>query len=119
MRLSNDLRAELRRFAFYLANRTLCSEVLRGVEYSPICSNALALEQTVAIYANVLYLDALPNPKTGNSNCHLDHPYGAMPQRPSGERKEAPRYNSQMVGDSEVIPRLLLGKAGPKSREVD
>lgn len=57
MRLSNDLRAELRLFAFYLANRTLCLEVLRGLDYSPIFSEASALEQAVAIYANVLILD--------------------------------------------------------------
>jgi hypothetical protein len=57
MRLSNELRAELRFFAFYLANRTLCLEVLRGVDYSPIFSEASALEQAIAIYANVLDLD--------------------------------------------------------------
>lgn len=57
MRLSNELRSELRFFAFYLVNRTLCLEVLRGVDYSPIFSEASALEQAVAIYANVLDLD--------------------------------------------------------------
>jgi hypothetical protein len=59
MRLSNDIRAELRLFAFYLANRTLCLEVLRGVDYSPIFSEPSALEQAVAIYANVLDLDEM------------------------------------------------------------
>jgi hypothetical protein len=57
MRLSHDLRAELRLFAFYLANRTLCLEVLRGVDYSPIFSEPSALEQAIAVYANVLDLD--------------------------------------------------------------
>jgi hypothetical protein len=57
MRLSNELRGELRFFAFYLANRTLCLDVLRGVDYSSIFSEASALEQAIAIYANVLDLD--------------------------------------------------------------
>jgi hypothetical protein len=49
----------LRLFAFYLANRTLCLEVLRGVDYSPIFSEASALEQAIAIYVNVLDLDEM------------------------------------------------------------
>lgn len=61
MQLSKRLRAELRLFAFYLANRTLCLEVLRGVDYTSIFSEASALEQVIAIYANVLDLD-----ETGN-----------------------------------------------------
>ena len=57
MHLSNELRAELRLFAFYLANRTLCLELLRGIDYSAIFLEASELEQAVAIYANVLDLD--------------------------------------------------------------
>jgi hypothetical protein len=57
MQLSKHLRAELRLFAFYLANRTLNMEVLRGIDYSPIFSEASAMEQVFAIYANVLDID--------------------------------------------------------------
>ena len=59
MQLSNDLRAESRLFAFFLANRTLCVEILRGADYSPIFSETSALEQTIVFYANVLDLDAM------------------------------------------------------------
>ncbi|MGB2901794.1 MAG: hypothetical protein WBB89_21235 [Candidatus Acidiferrum sp.] len=57
MKLSGNVRGQMRLFGFYLANRTLDLSVLRGIDYSPIFSEASALEQTVAIFVNVLDLD--------------------------------------------------------------
>jgi hypothetical protein len=58
LKLSEDVRSELRFFAFYLANGTLHSDILPGTQnYSSILSEASALEQIFAIWANVLELD--------------------------------------------------------------
>jgi hypothetical protein len=56
--LSLALRSELRFFAFYLANRTLCLAVLDGIDYEALFNEPSALEQAMAIYANVLEIDA-------------------------------------------------------------
>ena len=59
MRLGNDVRAELRLFAFYLANRSLDLSILPAtVDYSAIFEEASALEMAFAIWANVISLDA-------------------------------------------------------------
>ncbi|WP_431772320.1 DUF7677 family protein [Streptomyces cucumeris] len=56
--LPADVRASLRFFAFYLANGTLDTELLDGVDYRPaLFRYGSALEQVFAIYGNVLEVD--------------------------------------------------------------
>jgi hypothetical protein len=55
LKISETVRAELRLFAFFLANRSLDAEFLPAtVDYSDIFSEASALEQVFAIWANVI-----------------------------------------------------------------
>ena len=58
LKISESVRAELRLFAFFLANRTLDAECLpASVGYSDIFSEASSLEQVFAIWANVIEID--------------------------------------------------------------
>jgi hypothetical protein len=57
-KLSEDLRAYLRLFAFYLANGTVDWELLgEEWDYSSLFANPSDLEQVFAIWSNVLELD--------------------------------------------------------------
>ena len=56
--LATQFRGDLRFFAFFLANGTVDAEVLPvGTDYSVIFREPSALEQTFAIWSNVLELD--------------------------------------------------------------
>ena len=55
--LSHSFSGELRLFSYYLANGTLALPLLKGVDYSCIFQEPSALEQTYAIFANVIELD--------------------------------------------------------------
>lgn len=58
MKINEDVRASLRLFAFYLANRTLDPIVLPAtIDYSCIFAEPSALEQAFAIWANVIDFD--------------------------------------------------------------
>ncbi|MBL9013013.1 MAG: hypothetical protein JNL83_02490 [Myxococcales bacterium] len=57
-RLSHSTSGAIRLFSFWLANRTVGLPLLDGVDYSCIFEEPSALEQTYAIFANVLELDA-------------------------------------------------------------
>ena len=68
-KLSHDISAELRLFAFYLANGTLCLEILDGIDYSDVFGQPSALEMIFAIFANTLEIDE--NGKVLNAaHCH-------------------------------------------------
>lgn len=56
-RLSNSVSHAIRMFAFWLANGTVGLPILQGIDYACIFSEPSALEQTFAIFANVLELD--------------------------------------------------------------
>jgi hypothetical protein len=56
-RLSHDVSAQLRLFAFFLSNGTLCMEVLGDIDYSEILHEPSALEMIFAIFANTLEVD--------------------------------------------------------------
>jgi hypothetical protein len=56
-KLSEDVRAEMRLFAYYLANRTLDLSVLEGHEYGDLFEDPSALEQAVAIWSNVVEMN--------------------------------------------------------------
>jgi hypothetical protein len=56
-KLSKPLCGTLRTFAFWLANRSLGSPLLDGVDYSAIFHEPSALEATFAIFANVIEVD--------------------------------------------------------------
>ena len=56
--LPEDVRAAYRFFGFYLANGTLCLDLLDGIDYRPaLMSYGSALEQVMAIFSNVLDVD--------------------------------------------------------------
>ena len=58
MKISSDLRSQLRFFAYFLVNRTLDLEILpRHFDYSAIFQEPSALEQAIAIWTNVVDLD--------------------------------------------------------------
>ena len=58
-KMTKDLRADLRLFAFYLANGTIDCELLPpGTDYSAVLQEPSALEQVFAIWGNVLDMDA-------------------------------------------------------------
>jgi hypothetical protein len=53
-----DVRSAIRFFAFYVANGTLDLDLLDGIDYkSPLMASGSALEQTFAVFANVLEVD--------------------------------------------------------------
>lgn len=56
-KLSHDVSAELRLFAFYLSNGTLCFDLLGNIEYSDIFHEPSAMEMIFAIFANTLEID--------------------------------------------------------------
>ncbi|MBR7838862.1 hypothetical protein KDL01_36685 [Actinospica durhamensis] len=57
-RLSEDVRASLRFFAFYLANGTLDMDLLENIDYRPaLMQYGSTLEMVFTIYTNVLEID--------------------------------------------------------------
>lgn len=56
-KLSHDVSAQLRLFAFFLSNGTLCLDVLKSIDYSEILHEPSALEMIFAIFANTLEID--------------------------------------------------------------
>ena len=61
--LSSGASGALRTFAFWIANGTLGLPLLEGIDYWPeMRKSPSLLEQTVAIFANVLTLDEEGNP---------------------------------------------------------
>ena len=56
-RLTHSTSGAIRLFSFWLANRTVGLPLLEGVDYSCIFEEPSALEQTYAIFVNVLELD--------------------------------------------------------------
>jgi hypothetical protein len=56
-RLSHEVSAQLRFFAFFLSNSTLCLEVLGDIDYSEILHEPSALEMIFAIFANTLEIN--------------------------------------------------------------
>jgi len=57
-KLSESVRADLRLFAFYLANSTVDWDILGdGYDYDSIFENSSDFEQIFAIWGNVLELD--------------------------------------------------------------
>lgn len=57
MKLSNSFSGALRTFSFWLANGTIGLTLLERIDYSCIFSEPSALEQTYAIFANVIEMD--------------------------------------------------------------
>ena len=57
-RLHTSVSGAVRFFAFYLANRTLCLEVLDGIDYTPVFHEPSSLEQVLAIFMNCIEVDA-------------------------------------------------------------
>ena len=57
-KLSHSTSGAIRQFSFWVANRTVGLPLLEGVDYGCIFEEPSALEQTYAIFANVLELDA-------------------------------------------------------------
>jgi len=56
-KLSHATSGAIRLFSFWLANRTVGLPLLEGIDYGCIFEEPSALEQTYAIFANVLELD--------------------------------------------------------------
>jgi len=56
-KLSHSTSGAIRLFSFWLANRTVGLPLLQGIDYSCIFEEPSALEQTYAIFVNVLELD--------------------------------------------------------------
>ena len=57
-KLSHSTSHAIRQFSFWIANRTVGLPLLDNIDYSCIFEEPSALEQTYAIFANVLELDA-------------------------------------------------------------
>jgi hypothetical protein len=57
-KLSHSTSHAIRQFSFWIANRTVGLPLLDGIDYSCIFEEPSALEQTYAIFVNVLELDA-------------------------------------------------------------
>jgi hypothetical protein len=58
-RVSSSLSGALRTFSYWIANGTVGHPLLEGVEYSSLLSDEpSALEQTYAIFANVIEMDS-------------------------------------------------------------
>jgi hypothetical protein len=55
--VSHSVSGALRTFSFWIANRSVGLPLLDGVDYSCIFSEPSALEQTYAIFINVLEFD--------------------------------------------------------------
>lgn len=56
-KLSHSTSHAIRQFSFWIANRTVGLPLLDKIDYSCIFEEPSALEQTYAIFANVLELD--------------------------------------------------------------
>jgi hypothetical protein len=56
-KLSNSFSGALRTFSFWIANGTVGHPLLEGMDYSCIFNEPSALEQTYAIFANVIEMD--------------------------------------------------------------
>ena len=56
-RLSHSVSGAIRTFAYWIANRSVGSPLLAGIDYACIFEEPSALEQAFAIFANVLELD--------------------------------------------------------------
>ena len=56
-RLDPSVSAEVRLFSFWIANGTVGNPLLEGIDYSCIFSEPSALEQTYAIFINLLEVD--------------------------------------------------------------
>jgi len=57
-KLSHSTSHAIRQFSYWIANRTVGLPLLDGIDYSCIFEEPSALEQTHAIFVNVLELDA-------------------------------------------------------------
>ncbi len=57
-KLSEDVRGNLRFFAFYLVNGSLQVDGLAPVDYRSVLLDASTIEQAFAIWSNVLELDS-------------------------------------------------------------
>lgn len=58
MKLSSDLRAQMRHFAYSLGNGTLCERVLGDIDYlSALTDGGSVLEMVFAIWMNVVEID--------------------------------------------------------------
>jgi len=56
-KLNESFRSDLRFFAFYLANGTLCNDILGDFDYSEFLTWGSNLEMAFAIWSNVIQLD--------------------------------------------------------------
>ncbi|MDB5353256.1 MAG: hypothetical protein JWN86_4503 [Planctomycetota bacterium] len=56
-RLSTSVSGSLRLFAFFIANGTLCDEIMGDIDYDDVLTDPSTLERMFAIFANVLELD--------------------------------------------------------------
>ena len=56
-KLSEQVRGQLRFFAFFLGNRTLDIELLDGIDYTDLFNEPSMLEMVFAIFGNVLEID--------------------------------------------------------------
>ncbi|NIH86612.1 DUF7677 family protein [Amycolatopsis granulosa] len=88
--MPEDVRGAIRFFAFFVANGTLCQEVLRDVDdYRPaLFEYGSALEKVFAIYTNVLEYDDQGRPTNDDwaarraaqwIRSYLDHNYSVDP----------------------------------------
>jgi hypothetical protein len=57
IKLSASFRGSLRLFAFFLANGTLCADVMGEINYDDVLTDPSTLERMFAIYANVIEMD--------------------------------------------------------------
>ncbi len=58
IKLSEDVRSKLRFLAFYIANGTLCEDVIPDdMDYSAVLQEPSALEMIFAIWSNIIELD--------------------------------------------------------------
>ncbi|NVB80437.1 MAG: hypothetical protein HOV81_18740 [Kofleriaceae bacterium] len=57
-KLSHSTSHAIRQFSYWVANRTVGQSLLEDIDYSCIFEEPSALEQTYAIFVNVLELDA-------------------------------------------------------------
>lgn len=87
--LGNAVSGDLRTFAFWIANGTVGHPLLEGVDYwNEMRESPSLLEQTVAIYANVLRLDDAGAPLNG----------------PAAQRRAAQWILQYMTGKEPEVP---------------
>ena len=56
-KLSHSVSGAVRQFSYWIANRTVGLPILEGIDYSCIFEEPSALEQTYAIFINILEVD--------------------------------------------------------------